>query len=72
MNYKDKILEICEPFKTSTLYTTIVERVEFLVSKATNKNDMIDYLMDTSMNYYKEDPMHMLGVLNLLMKVLKN
>ena len=68
--YDDQILNICKQYEQSKIYSMIKERVEFLVNQAEDKQAMIDYLMDTSINYCKDDPLHMLGTLNLLKMLL--
>ena len=63
-----QIDEICKPFEQSKLYDMIRERVERLVNGSSDKDEMIAYLYDSAMEYYKEDPIKMLSSLNLVIK----
>ncbi len=65
-DYEKQILEICKGYESSKLYGMIKEAAEDLVTNAFDQQKTIAYLMDSAKNYYKDDPMHMLGYLNLL------
>ncbi len=65
-DYEEQILEICNGYESSKLYGMIKEAAEYLVTNSSDPQTMIDDLMDSAKNSYKDDPMHMLGYLNLL------
>lgn len=69
MNYKEEINNICEQYKTSELYSTIVDRAELLVSKIKRKEYIIGVLKENSEDLCKNDPEHMLGTINLLIQM---
>lgn len=66
---EDDILDVCKYYKDSKLYSMIKDRVELLMESSADRDAMHDYLLESAENYYQNDPMHMLGFLNLLKRI---
>lgn len=70
--HKQQILDMFEQYKTSEEYSMIVERAEFIVMIAKNKEHMLKVIKENSTIYYKNEPSEMLNYLNFLIHISAN
>ena len=54
-DYKNRILEICEPFKGTEQYSSIVEHMQLMVDSTPFKEDEVAYMAKKA-EQYSEDP----------------
>ena len=56
MNYEEKIQELCERYRSSNLYTKIVERMNLLISISADKDGTMNRLIELSTDIWKDQP----------------
>ena len=69
MHYEEKILEICEQYKASDLYSKILRDMQTLMNTCSKKEEMMDRLQELAADIFPDRPEELYRNLRFMLMV---